>query len=72
MDKITVDLSRATIGDLKVLDGVARGAPMMGEMVDFLDRVVVGGAQALPLSEYRAVMDAVLAALSGGGDEGKN
>lgn len=66
---VQVDLSKATIGDLRLLDGVARGKTPLGEMVDFLDRVVIGGAAQLPMTEYRAVMEAVMSAISGGETE---
>lgn len=63
--EIKVTLENLTIGDLEVLDRASRNELSPGELVDFLDRVVVGGARALPLSALGDIVQALTTALAG-------
>lgn len=56
---IKVDLSGLTIGDLRLFDQFQGGGASNAALVDFLDRVVIGGAAHLPLADLRAVMEAI-------------
>jgi Mor family transcriptional regulator len=61
MDTIRVDLSQLTIGDLRLFDKFQGGDVSNAALVDFLDRIVVGGASHLPLTALSDVMQAVKA-----------
>lgn len=58
---VKVDLSGLTIGDLRLFDQFQGGGATNAALVDFLDRVVVGGASSLPLAALRQVMEAITA-----------
>lgn len=63
--EIKVTLENLTIGDLEVLDRASRNELRPGELLDFLDRVVVGGARSLPLSALGDVVQALASTLAG-------
>lgn len=66
---IVVNLSKMTIGDLKLqaqlsvlnADGVSNEAalPMIPGIIDMLDRIVVGGVSHRPQSEFMAILSTV-------------
>lgn len=56
---IKIDLSGLTIGDLKLFDTFQAGNGGNAQLVDFLDRVVVGGASSLPLASLPEVVEAI-------------
>lgn len=58
---LKVDLSGLTIGDLTLFDSFQGGTQSNAALVEFLDRVVVGGARQLPLTALRDVMEAIKA-----------
>lgn len=63
--EIKVTLENLTIGDLEVLERASRNELRPGELLDFLDRVVIGGVRSLPLSTLGDVVQALAAALAG-------
>lgn len=60
---IRVDLSSLKIKDLALFEKMQGGSTSQGEIIAFLDRVVVGGASELPLTQLGDVMQAISAAL---------
>ena len=51
--KIEADLSKLLVGDLVILTKANNGDLPMEEQIALLDRVIVGGASRLPLTEWR-------------------
>lgn len=60
---ITVDLSGLKIKDLALFDQARAGALSTAAMVELLDRVVVGGASELPLTQFGEIIAAVTQAM---------
>lgn len=57
--KIEIDLDKMTIGDLETLDKAGAGKLGPAALVEFLDRLVIGGARQLPFTQLSAVVKAV-------------
>lgn len=55
--EVDVNLDALTIGDLETIDKSRRGELAVAEMLDLLDRVVVGGARHLPLRAMRDIVE---------------
>lgn len=55
--EVDVNLDELTIGDLETIDKSRRGEIPVSEMLDLLDRVVVGGARHLPLRAMREIVE---------------
>jgi len=63
--KLTVDVDRLTLGDLELFDKFSEGNTKATELLDFLQRIVVGtDIRTLPLSRMQDVMTAVSAAIT--------
>lgn len=60
--EITVDLTKLEIGDLALMQ-TAEDQKVSPEMVDMLDRVVVGGCRHMPITRLNDVMKAINEAL---------
>ncbi len=56
-EQIVIDLDKMTIADLATFDDTTS----MGPIVDLLDRVVEGGARHRPVTQLRAIVDALRA-----------
>jgi hypothetical protein len=61
---IKVQLDALTIGDLERMDAAARGEVPMSQLIDLLDRVVVGGVRHLPLTALSDIIAALSAAIA--------
>lgn len=61
---ITVDLSGLKVKDLILFEQMRSGALSQAAIVELLDRVVVGGASELPLTQLPDVIAAVAAAMA--------
>ncbi len=61
--EIRIDISCLKIRDLATLDQMARGTLSPSEIIDLLDRVVVGGAADLPLTAIGEIINALVAAV---------
>jgi hypothetical protein len=74
--EIRANLDMLEIGDLELLERAGKKDLSYKEQIALLDRVIVGGARKLPLKEYgravEAVMSAVMAAMNGTDETGKN
>lgn len=63
--QVKIDLDALTIGDLVLFDTLGgETARFTPELMDMLDRVVVGGARRRPLRDLRQIMGALQAATS--------
>lgn len=60
---ITIDLAGLKIKDLVLFDKIRTGEMSQAAIVELLDRVVVGGASELPLTQLNQVLEAVTKAL---------
>ena len=58
-ERVEIDLSGLTIGDLIFIEQMGSGQVGAAAMVDWLDRVVVGGARHRPLSDLREIVQAI-------------
>lgn len=62
---ITVDISKMVLSDLEILDNAqVPGKANMKQMLDLLDRVVVGGARSLPLNALPQILEAINKAIT--------
>jgi len=61
---VTVDLSKLVIADLETLDRASRNDLPVKELLDLLDRVVVGGARHLPLDQMSTIVEQLQAEIS--------
>ncbi len=57
--EVRVSLSGLKIRDLRLFDEFKNGTAPMSALVEFLDRVVVGGASELPLTLMPEIMRSV-------------
>lgn len=57
LEAITIDLSKLVIADLETLDKASRNELPVKEMLDLLDRVVIGGARHLPLEAMATIVE---------------
>ncbi len=55
--EIKVDVNAMTLGDLEIIDKAQRKEANLTELLDLLDRVVVGGARHLPLTALDAIVE---------------
>jgi len=63
--KLTIDIDQLTLGDLELFDKFSDGNTKAVELLDFLQRIVVGtDIRTLPLSKMNDVMAAVSEAIS--------
>jgi hypothetical protein len=58
-ERVEVDLSGLTIEDMIFIEEMGSGAASAKAMVEFLDRLVVGGARHRPLSDLREIVEAI-------------
>ena len=61
---IKIDLSTLKIKDLALFEQAGTGALSRAALVDLLDRVVVGGASELPLTQLSEILEAIKKAVS--------
>lgn len=59
VDEIKIDLSGAKNRDLILFEKFKTGSASQEMLLEFLDRVVVGGASELPLTTFRPIIEAV-------------
>lgn len=59
VEKIHIDLSSLTIGDLEIIDKASRNELPITELVDVLDRAVKGGARHLPVTALNDITEAL-------------
>lgn len=72
---VQIDRSKLTIGDMRLFGQLSISAgnvspELLGQMVDMLDRLVVGGASHLPYAELPGVIAAVATQLNAAGNPG--
>jgi hypothetical protein len=60
---LVISLDKLTIGDLLLFAALKDGSAGMPEMVDLLDRCVVGGALSLPITALKPAAEALAAAM---------
>lgn len=57
---IDIDLTNMLIGDLETIDKAGRNELPITELIDVLDRVVVGGARHLPVTVINDITTALM------------
>lgn len=56
---VEINFDNLTIGDLELIDKAGRRDLPISDMLDLLDRIVVGGARQLPLAHMQAIFSAL-------------
>jgi hypothetical protein len=64
--KVELDWSRSTLADWELVSSVGNGLEFkdIPRWIEFLDRVVVGGKTAFPMTALKAVIEFVAASLA--------
>lgn len=62
--EIKVNLDELTFGDIEMALNFESGQVPIGEMLPFLNRVVVGGVRHIPLTAMPKIVDALVAAFA--------
>ncbi|MBN1815332.1 MAG: hypothetical protein JXA14_26105 [Anaerolineae bacterium] len=68
--EMQIDVGKAVLDDLEILDG-SRGNVKGSELLDVLDRIVIGGVRerGIPLAEMKTIAMRIAEALKAEGDK---